>query len=256
MTVRTQYDVIGVEPTASTDEIKKKFRQQIALYHPDKVQHLGREFRELASARTTELTQAYHLLTDEQRRAEYDRQLGGHSLRAQWSEAQHPAAGPTTAVGRADAQAARDGCVRRAALVRFCAAIEAELVGCQLLAARGFDAGYIHQQKRGLFRRARTVRVLGRFVRIVDAAELRKAWQEAIRIGQPDAAEQAVVFLMGTSIAPAGELAAGIVRQGSGAGARNPVIIVPIDVRDWQALVPKAVPDLVKPLLLRLRCQR
>ena len=34
---------------ASADEIKRAFRQQIARYHPDKVQHLGKEFQALAA---------------------------------------------------------------------------------------------------------------------------------------------------------------------------------------------------------------
>ena len=34
---------------APADEIKKAFRREIARYHPDKVQHLGQEFQEMAA---------------------------------------------------------------------------------------------------------------------------------------------------------------------------------------------------------------
>src|SRR6185295_20294563 len=55
------------------DEVKKAFRLQIARYHPDKVQHLGKEFQSMAADRAAERTEAYRILSDEGRRAEYDR---------------------------------------------------------------------------------------------------------------------------------------------------------------------------------------
>src|SRR5688572_9056598 len=67
--------MLDVVPTASADEIKRAFRREIAKYHPDKVQHLGQEFQEIAAIKAAELTQAYKTLTDEMLRAEYDAQL-------------------------------------------------------------------------------------------------------------------------------------------------------------------------------------
>src|SRR5688572_4550705 len=64
--------MLDVVPTASADEIKRSFRREIAKYHPDKVQHLGTEFQEIAAIKAAELTQAYKTLTDESLRAEYD----------------------------------------------------------------------------------------------------------------------------------------------------------------------------------------
>src|SRR5207247_2331834 len=72
-------------PTSSADEVKRAFRQQIARYHPDKVQHLGREFQEMAADRAAELTEAYRILSDEGRRKEYDDAVaaaGGQASRA------------------------------------------------------------------------------------------------------------------------------------------------------------------------------
>ena len=45
------YEMLDVVPTAPADEIKRAFRREIAKYHPDKVQHLGREFQEIAAAK-------------------------------------------------------------------------------------------------------------------------------------------------------------------------------------------------------------
>ena len=42
----THYELLGVALTASSDEIRRAFRREIAKYHPDKVQHLGNEFQD------------------------------------------------------------------------------------------------------------------------------------------------------------------------------------------------------------------
>ena len=65
MSSKTHYDVLEVTPAAAADEIKRAFRAQIARYHPDKVQHLGKEFQEMAAVRAAELTEAYRVLSNE-----------------------------------------------------------------------------------------------------------------------------------------------------------------------------------------------
>jgi len=45
------YILLGLGRNASLGEIKRAFRTQIARYHPDKVQHLGKEFQEMAAGR-------------------------------------------------------------------------------------------------------------------------------------------------------------------------------------------------------------
>ena len=60
----TYYELLEVAPDAPADEIKRAFRREIAKYHPDKVQHLGKEFQDIAASKAAELTQAYKTLSD------------------------------------------------------------------------------------------------------------------------------------------------------------------------------------------------
>jgi hypothetical protein len=56
------YTVLGVGPGASMDEIKQAYRRLANQYHPDKVAHLGEEFRVLAESRFKEIHKAYQKL--------------------------------------------------------------------------------------------------------------------------------------------------------------------------------------------------
>jgi hypothetical protein len=53
------YEVLGVKETASSDEIKTAYRRLVSRYHPDKVTHLGEEFRVLAEKKFKEIQRAY-----------------------------------------------------------------------------------------------------------------------------------------------------------------------------------------------------
>jgi len=52
-------NIFGLKGNSSEDEIKKKYRELISQYHPDKVQHLGREFQQMAEYKTKEIQKAY-----------------------------------------------------------------------------------------------------------------------------------------------------------------------------------------------------
>ncbi len=71
--MQTFYELLSVAPSATAEEIKRAFRNEIARYHPDKVQHLGKEFQEMAATRAASLTEAYRTLMNAELRAEYDR---------------------------------------------------------------------------------------------------------------------------------------------------------------------------------------
>ena len=59
---RDPYTVLEIDRGASKEEIKSAYRRLAAQYHPDKVQHLGKEFQELAERRFKEIQQAYDKL--------------------------------------------------------------------------------------------------------------------------------------------------------------------------------------------------
>jgi len=66
--VKNHYEMLQVFPTATDQEVKDSFRFMLFRYHPD--HNKGRE--EWAVARTMELVEAYHVLSDPDRRAHYN----------------------------------------------------------------------------------------------------------------------------------------------------------------------------------------
>lgn len=62
------YAILGVNQSAQTDEIKKQFRKLALKYHPDRNQG-----NKAAEAKFKEISEAYDVLSDEGKRAQYDR---------------------------------------------------------------------------------------------------------------------------------------------------------------------------------------
>ena len=67
MAKRDYYEVLGVSKTATEDEIKKAYRQLAKKYHPDT------STEENAQEKFKEVQEAYEVLKDSQKRAQYDR---------------------------------------------------------------------------------------------------------------------------------------------------------------------------------------
>jgi DnaJ like chaperone protein len=58
------YSVLGIDRGASREDIKRAYRRLAGQYHPDKVTHLGDEFKELAEKRFKDIQKAYDELRD------------------------------------------------------------------------------------------------------------------------------------------------------------------------------------------------
>ena len=62
--VHDPWGVLGLHPGATTQEVKKAYRQKIKGLHPDRVAGLDEEIQDLAEARTIELREAYEACLD------------------------------------------------------------------------------------------------------------------------------------------------------------------------------------------------
>ena len=59
------YTVLGVDRSATEAQIKKAYRELVGRYHPDKVAHLGEDFKTLAEERFKQIQQAYQKILQE-----------------------------------------------------------------------------------------------------------------------------------------------------------------------------------------------
>ena len=61
----SSYKILEIEPSATDDEVKKAFRKMAMKYHPDKVSHLGEEFRKSADEKFKKVNEAYEKIKKE-----------------------------------------------------------------------------------------------------------------------------------------------------------------------------------------------
>ncbi len=86
--MKDYYTILGVQKSASEDEIKKAYRKLAHQYHPDKASGDEKKFKEI--------NEAYQVLSDKNKRAQYDRfggadpmgGFGNGAAGAQWGAGQ------------------------------------------------------------------------------------------------------------------------------------------------------------------------
>jgi len=61
------YKILGVDREASVEDLKKAYRKMANKYHPDKVSHLGEDFRKAAKEKFQKLNEAYSQIKKERK---------------------------------------------------------------------------------------------------------------------------------------------------------------------------------------------
>lgn len=262
--MKSHYELLGVEPGADGETIKKAFRREIARYHPDKVIHLGTEFQEMAATRAAELTVAYKTLSDEALRAEYDASLAAGRpaphlptppppAQPQESngapreyrpptidEMKTPMPPPGHGQGRFDSERAdRDVILRRAIAARVLSAVEMAYGKCETPVVRGFDLAMV-PLARPRFLGTPPPRVLVRVVDLADAAAITDAFSGACRARLHAGKSPVVVILFARRIARQDLSTAwdSLARQRKPADAPADLSVVLVDVADWSCRMP------------------
>lgn len=270
--MKNYYALLSVEPSASSADIKRAFRLEIARYHPDKVQHLAKEFQEMAAVRAAELTEAYRILMNGELRAEYDRQLRIATDTA--SPVAPPVVErPVTPASRvspeppppreppppphrpaslfAEERNTKDEYVRKATLGRIRKIVAAELGSIAEIPVRGFDLVFTTGSRSRLFGSRQPVpNFFVRLVRDVNGAAIRETWAMAQRARGTETGE-ACVALLGP-VTSVREVADAVSRLKHRSGRPSSLLLVPVDIRDWSAQVPDNAPKICKVILQKL----
>jgi len=79
--LKNLYNILGVSPTATTEEIKKAYRSLAMRHHPD------RNPDESAKLKFNAIQQAYELLSDPKKRTEYNQSMNNRIILDSESEA-------------------------------------------------------------------------------------------------------------------------------------------------------------------------
>jgi DnaJ like chaperone protein len=61
----SSYKILEIEPKATDEEVKKAYRMMAMKYHPDKVIHLGEEYRKSAEEKFKKVNEAYEKVKKE-----------------------------------------------------------------------------------------------------------------------------------------------------------------------------------------------
>ena len=61
----SSYKILEIDPASTNEEVKKAYRRMAMRYHPDKVSHLGEDFRKTADEKFKKVNEAYEKIKKE-----------------------------------------------------------------------------------------------------------------------------------------------------------------------------------------------
>jgi DnaJ like chaperone protein len=65
----SSYKILEIDPSCTNEEVKKAYRRMAMKYHPDKVSHLGEDFRKTADEKFKKVNEAYEKIKKERNMA-------------------------------------------------------------------------------------------------------------------------------------------------------------------------------------------
>jgi curved DNA-binding protein CbpA len=255
--LKNYYEILSLDPSCSSEEIKCAFRQQVALSHPDKVSHLSPEIQALASLRTAELTEAYTVLRNESRRSDYNRELEkvirtGASTRGQEKEKRCANDHPETAVTEPEVSEF----LRSMALERLESAVKQTLSGgARPMPMEGFDASYTNHRKWNVLSAGkRFAYLLALVLPCIDSSAVRDGWTRALKIGRM-ASGDIYLFFMGAKIGDANSLSSTILelQRQNHQKTEATLFAIPININSFNVLMPLNAPDLLRDIVKAMR---
>jgi len=61
----SSYKILEIDPSSSNEDVKRSYRRMAMKYHPDKVSHLGDDFRKTADEKFRKVSEAYEKIKNE-----------------------------------------------------------------------------------------------------------------------------------------------------------------------------------------------
>jgi len=145
----------------------------------------------------------------------------------------------------------RDDYVKKEALKRLRGAVLTTFDEAEEYQGLGFEITLLVRPRRGFAKLlTRPLLVCGRYVPRVDPAAIQDAWTRVIRLGR--LSRDVALFLLANELAPQMELTATmneLTQRLGRVAAGTRIIVVPLDVHDWKAILFDDTPPVVRMVL-------
>ena len=73
------YEILGISPDADTNQIREAYRYWVNILHPDRLEGMPDRIRHQAEEQLKKVNEAYHVLSNPEKRRQYDTQRFGRT---------------------------------------------------------------------------------------------------------------------------------------------------------------------------------